>query len=243
MSPAHPIRPEVVSIEYGYDHSSNRTFAYDARFQSGRPMNHLYTNDPLNRLTAAMRNTRANLTGGTPTNGPDNTIGWDGYVFNAATGDYLVRHRTYRPPLGRWGERDPIGQTGGINLFGHADGISNVLADPAGVLGAPPAFLPSLLGGEGGAAAGTAGGTAAAVAGGALLVAVYGYLGYLIFQTEPVQDFAGELGDYSEPGPPGYRSTPRPRGSMRWESETRRSSVARCGERMVKACCCRKDGR
>ena len=33
-------------------------------------MNHAYTNDPLNRLTAAMRNTRANLTGGTPTNGP-----------------------------------------------------------------------------------------------------------------------------------------------------------------------------
>ena len=60
----------MVSIGYGYDHSSNRTFAYDARFQNGWPMNHAYTNDPLNRLTAAMRNTRANLTGGTPTNGP-----------------------------------------------------------------------------------------------------------------------------------------------------------------------------
>ncbi|MFO0894520.1 MAG: RHS repeat-associated core domain-containing protein [Phycisphaerales bacterium] len=60
----------MVSIEYGYDYSSNRTFAYDARFQNGWPMTHAYTNDPLNRLTAAMRNTRANLTGGTPTNGP-----------------------------------------------------------------------------------------------------------------------------------------------------------------------------
>ena len=69
-TPAHPTRPEVVSIEYGYDYSSNRTFAYDTRFQSGWPMNHAYANDPLNRLTAAMRNTRANLTGGTPTNGP-----------------------------------------------------------------------------------------------------------------------------------------------------------------------------
>ncbi|MFO0895611.1 MAG: hypothetical protein U0574_11740 [Phycisphaerales bacterium] len=93
----------MVSIEYGYDYSSNRTFAYDARFQSGWPMNHAYTNDPLNRLTAAMRATRTHLTGGTPTNGPDNTIGWDGYVFNATTADHLVRQRTYLPPLGRWG--------------------------------------------------------------------------------------------------------------------------------------------
>ena len=44
-----------------YDCSSNRTFAYDARFQNGWPMNHTYANDPLNRLTAMMRNTRANL--------------------------------------------------------------------------------------------------------------------------------------------------------------------------------------
>ncbi len=107
----------MVSVEYGYDYPSNRTFAYDARFQSGRPMNHAYTNDPLNRLTAAKRNTRANLTGGTTTNGPENTIGWDGCVFNAATGDYLVRHRTYRPPLGRWGERDPLMYLSGLNTY------------------------------------------------------------------------------------------------------------------------------
>ena len=95
-----------------------------------RPMNHAYTNDPLNRLTAAMRNTRANLTGGTPTNGPDNTIGWDGYVFNAATGDYLVRHRTYLPPLGRWGERDPIRAR--VNLLEAMDGAPLSRVDPSG---------------------------------------------------------------------------------------------------------------
>ena len=39
----------MVSIEYGYDYSSNRTFAYDARFQSGWPMNHAYTNAQLIR--------------------------------------------------------------------------------------------------------------------------------------------------------------------------------------------------
>ena len=37
-TPAHPTRPEVVSIESGDVSSSNRTFAYDARFQNGWPM-------------------------------------------------------------------------------------------------------------------------------------------------------------------------------------------------------------
>ncbi|MBX3356722.1 MAG: hypothetical protein KF724_13590 [Phycisphaeraceae bacterium] len=51
------------------------------------------------------------------TGGPDNSIGWDGYVFNPATGDYLVRHRTYIPTLGRWGERDPAGYVDGASLY------------------------------------------------------------------------------------------------------------------------------
>lgn len=39
--------------------------------------------------------------------GPDNVIGWDGYVFNAESGLYTVRFRTYETGLGRWMERDP----------------------------------------------------------------------------------------------------------------------------------------
>jgi len=37
------------------------------------------------------------------------TIGWDGYVFNAETGEYTVRFRHYNTELGRWLERDPLG--------------------------------------------------------------------------------------------------------------------------------------
>ncbi len=95
-------------------------------------MNHAYTNDPLNRLTATMRNTQANLTGGTPTNGPDNTIGWDGYVFNPATADYLVRHRTYLPPLGRWAERDPLGYFDSCNLLAAMADAPERFLDPLG---------------------------------------------------------------------------------------------------------------
>jgi RHS repeat-associated protein len=36
----------------------------------------------------------------------DNQVGWDGYVFNPETRQYLVRFRCYSPVLGRWLERD-----------------------------------------------------------------------------------------------------------------------------------------
>ncbi|MBX3356723.1 MAG: hypothetical protein KF724_13595 [Phycisphaeraceae bacterium] len=70
--------------------------------------------------------------------GPDNAIGWDGYVFNPATGDYLVRHRTYIPPLGRWAERDPSGYVDGFNLeeFGRSNPLAR--SDPRGLQSSAP---------------------------------------------------------------------------------------------------------
>lgn len=66
------------------------------------------------------------------TGGPDNSIGWDGYAFNPATGDYLVRNRTYRPPIGRWLERDPIVYADGANLFEAVASIPILAIDPNG---------------------------------------------------------------------------------------------------------------
>ncbi|MBX3356592.1 MAG: hypothetical protein KF724_12920, partial [Phycisphaeraceae bacterium] len=60
-------------------------------------------------------------------------IGWDGYVFNPATGDYLVRHRTYRPTLGRWGERDPAGYMDSASLVLYALARPVSLWDPFGL--------------------------------------------------------------------------------------------------------------
>ena len=49
------------------------------------------------------------------TNGPDNSVGYDGYWFDLAgateatsSGLYMVRHRVYDPRLGRWLQRDPL---------------------------------------------------------------------------------------------------------------------------------------
>lgn len=49
--------------------------------------------------------------------GPDNSIGYAGYVFNHEREDYTVRFRVYSPELGRWRTRDPAGYTDGMALF------------------------------------------------------------------------------------------------------------------------------
>ena len=65
--------------------------------------------------------------------GPDNSIGYDGYVFNAESLQYIVRFRHYDPVLGRWLERDPVGYIGGINLYGYVRSCPINLIDPAGL--------------------------------------------------------------------------------------------------------------
>jgi len=65
--------------------------------------------------------------------GPDNAIGWDGYVFNPVTGNYLVRHRTYDALNGRWLERDPAGHVDGLNLYEYARSTPILYSDPRGL--------------------------------------------------------------------------------------------------------------
>jgi RHS repeat-associated protein len=66
----------------------------------------------------------------------DNQIGWDGYVFNAecdTDGMYTVRHRHYKPGLGRWIERDPALTIDGLNLYQFADSRPVLLHDSFGL--------------------------------------------------------------------------------------------------------------
>ncbi len=46
---------------------------------------------------------------------------------------YYVRNRTYSPGIGRWIQRDPIGYSGGINLFEYVGGRAVVEIDPSGL--------------------------------------------------------------------------------------------------------------
>jgi len=65
--------------------------------------------------------------------GPDNSMGYAGYVFNAEREDYSVRFRVYSPELGRWMQRDPIGYAGGKNLYGYVGGNPVNYGDPSGL--------------------------------------------------------------------------------------------------------------
>ena len=50
-----------------------------------------------------------------------NEIIYCGYRYDPETALYYVRNRTYNPVLGRWIQRDPIGYSGGINLYGYVE--------------------------------------------------------------------------------------------------------------------------
>ena len=56
-----------------------------------------------------------------------------GYYYHAASGLNLTLNRAYSSFLGRWLTRDPIGESGGINLYGY--GLNNpiLFSDPSGL--------------------------------------------------------------------------------------------------------------
>jgi RHS repeat-associated protein len=59
-----------------------------------------------------------------------------GYRWDATTGFYHVRHRTYHPALGRWMQRDPIGyMLRDLSLYAYCRNRAISTADPMGLVG------------------------------------------------------------------------------------------------------------
>ena len=56
-----------------------------------------------------------------------------GYYLHARSGLNLTRTRQYSATLGRWINRDPIGESGGVNLFGYVGGKPICFVDPLGL--------------------------------------------------------------------------------------------------------------
>jgi RHS repeat-associated protein len=61
-------------------------------------------------------------------------FGYAGYYVHQRSGLNLTATRAYSASLGRFINRDPIGESGGVNLYGYVDGNPISFADPSGLL-------------------------------------------------------------------------------------------------------------
>jgi RHS repeat-associated protein len=70
-------------------------------------------------------------------NSVESPIGYAGYWVHEPSGLNLTWFRAYDPEVGRWLSRDPIGETGGNNLYGYVQNNPILLTDPLGLLPDP----------------------------------------------------------------------------------------------------------
>ena len=63
----------------------------------------------------------------------DADVGFTGHFTHGASGLVLAPYREYAPELGRWLSRDPIGEVGGINLYGYCLNDPVNFLDPLGL--------------------------------------------------------------------------------------------------------------
>ncbi len=69
-------------------------------------------------------------------------FGFCGYYVHAPSGLNLTTFRAYSPTLGRWINRDPIGEKGGVNLYRYVANNPSGYADPRGLLPGDGVALP-----------------------------------------------------------------------------------------------------
>ena len=70
-----------------------------------------------------------------------------GQYWDKETGLHYNYYRsTYDPMLGRYGEADPIGIEGGLNIYGYANHNPLMFTDPAGEFAIAPLIIPALEG-------------------------------------------------------------------------------------------------
>lgn len=63
----------------------------------------------------------------------DMDFGYTGHYHHAPSGWNLTLYRAYNPSLGRWLSRDPVGEAGGINLYGYVGNDPLARFDPLGL--------------------------------------------------------------------------------------------------------------
>ena len=63
----------------------------------------------------------------------ESEVGYTGHHHHGKSGLVLTWYRAYDPVTGRWLSRDPIGEAGGINLYGYVGNDPIGLVDPLGL--------------------------------------------------------------------------------------------------------------
>ena len=92
----------------------------------GNVLQHLDSAD--NASAPTVYDAWGNMIAGTPSSDPYGYKGEFGYYTDNETGLILCTHRYYDPQAGRWLTEDPIGTSGGMNLYGYCnnDAINRV---------------------------------------------------------------------------------------------------------------------
>jgi RHS repeat-associated protein len=112
---------------YCYDANGNVTQLVDA--QTGAIKAH-YEYDPFGKIL--------NQTGSAA---EDNHFRFSTKYFDTETNLYCYGRRYYAPEIGRWINRDPIAEDGGINLYGFVLNDPVNLVDPTGEVGIIASFI------------------------------------------------------------------------------------------------------
>jgi RHS repeat-associated protein len=114
----------------------------EQRISGGTALNFYYTRDHLGSVREMTDSTGAvrarydyDPFGGTTkiSGNLEADFGYTGHFRHAVSGLYLAPYRGYNPTIGRWLNRDPIGEAGGLNLYGYVSNNPVNLLDPLGL--------------------------------------------------------------------------------------------------------------
>ena len=75
-----------------------------------------------------------------------NRVGYAAYQWDPTIAAFHVRCRVYKPEIGRWTRRDPLGYLDGLSLYQYVNSRTMAMVDPFGMSGSlNPAALPGWL--------------------------------------------------------------------------------------------------